>query len=128
LVLGEPAGAVGILTPWNFPFIIVSERVPWAMGAGGTVVVTPSEFTSGAAVRLAEIALEAGVPPGVFNVITGTGPAVGQILADEPRVDVLAFTGSVRVGTQLAGIAAANIKRVGLELGGKGPQIVFADA
>jgi acyl-CoA reductase-like NAD-dependent aldehyde dehydrogenase len=128
LVLREPAGVVGIITPWNFPFIIVSERVPWALGAGCTVVVKPSEFTSGTTVRLAEIALEAGVPPGVFNVITGTGPAVGQILAEDPRVDVLAFTGSVRVGTQLAGIAAANIKRVGLELGGKGPQIVFADA
>ncbi|UYO01287.1 MAG: aldehyde dehydrogenase family protein [Devosia sp.] len=128
LVLREPAGVVGIITPWNFPFIIVSERVPWALGAGCTVVVKPSEFTSGTTVRLAEIALEAGVPPGVFNVITGTGPSVGQILAEDPRVDVLAFTGSVRVGRQLAGIAASNIKRVGLELGGKGPQVVFADA
>ena len=128
LVLREPAGVVGIITPWNFPFIIVSERVPWALGAGCTVVVKPSEFTSGTTVRLAEIALEAGMPPGVFNVITGTGPAVGQALAEDPRVDVLAFTGSVRVGTHLAAIAAAGVKRVGLELGGKGPQIVFADA
>ncbi len=128
LVLREPAGVVGIITPWNFPFVIVCERVPWALGAGCTVVVKPSEFTSGTTVRLAEIALEAGLPPGVFNVITGYGPAVGQILAEDPRVDVLSFTGSVRVGTQLGGIAASNIKRVGLELGGKGPQIVFADA
>lgn len=128
LVLREPAGVVGIITPWNFPFIIVSERVPWALGAGCTVVVKPSEFTSGTTVRLAELALEAGMPPGVFNVVTGTGPSVGQMLAEDPRVDVLAFTGSVRVGTQLAAIAAASVKRVGLELGGKGPQIVFADA
>jgi acyl-CoA reductase-like NAD-dependent aldehyde dehydrogenase len=128
LVLREPAGVVGIITPWNFPFIIVSERVPWALGAGCTVVVKPSEFTSGTTIRLAELALEAGLPAGVFNVITGYGPSVGQALAEDPRVDVLAFTGSVRVGTQLAGIAASGIKRVGLELGGKGPQIVFADA
>ncbi|HEV7344653.1 MAG TPA: aldehyde dehydrogenase family protein [Devosia sp.] len=128
LVLREPAGVVGIITPWNFPFIIVSERVPWALGAGCTVVVKPSEFTSGTTIRLAELALEAGLPSGVFNVITGYGPAAGQTLAEDPRVDVLAFTGSVRVGTQLASIAAAGVKRVGLELGGKGPQIVFADA
>lgn len=128
LVLREPAGVVGIITPWNFPFIIVCERVPWAIGAGCTVVVKPSEFTSGTTIRLAEIALEAGLPRGVFNVITGYGPAVGQTLAEDPRVDVLAFTGSVRVGTELAGIAARLVKRVGLELGGKGPQIVFADA
>lgn len=128
LVLREPAGVVGIITPWNFPFIIISERVPWALGAGCTVVAKPSEFTSGTTIRLAEIALEAGVPPGVFNVITGTGPAVGQTLAEDPRVDVLAFTGSGRVGTHLASLAAKTVKRVGLELGGKGPQIVFADA
>jgi acyl-CoA reductase-like NAD-dependent aldehyde dehydrogenase len=128
LVLREPAGVVGIITPWNFPFIIVSERVPWALGAGCTVVVKPSEFTSGTTVRLAEIALEAGLPPGVFNVVTGYGPAAGQVLAEDPRVDVLAFTGSVRVGTHLAALAAGGVKRVGLELGGKGPQIVFADA
>jgi acyl-CoA reductase-like NAD-dependent aldehyde dehydrogenase len=128
LVLREPAGVVGIITPWNFPFIIVSERVPWALGAGCTVVVKPSEFTSGTTIRLAEIALEAGLPPGVFNVVTGYGPAAGQMLAEDPQVDVLAFTGSVRVGTHLASLAAGGVKRVGLELGGKGPQIVFADA
>jgi acyl-CoA reductase-like NAD-dependent aldehyde dehydrogenase len=128
LVLREPAGVVGIITPWNFPFIIVSERVPWALGAGCTVVVKPSEFTSGTTIRLAELALEAGLPAGVFNVVTGYGPEVGQPLAEDPRVDVLAFTGSVRVGTHLASIAAGGVKRVGLELGGKGPQIVFADA
>ncbi len=128
LVLREPVGVVGIITPWNFPFIIASERVPWAIGAGCTVVLKPSEFTSGTSVRMAELAREAGIPDGVFNVVTGYGNPAGQILAEDPRVDMVAFTGSVRVGTLLAEIAAKQVKRVGLELGGKGPQIVFADA
>lgn len=114
LVLREPVGVVGIITPWNFPFIIASERVPWAIGAGCTVVLKPSEFTSGTSIRMAELAREAGIPDGVFNVV--------------PEVDMVAFTGSVRVGTKLGEIAARSVKRVGLELGGKGPQIVFADA
>ena len=128
LVLREPVGVVGIITPWNFPFIIASERVPWAIGAGCTVVLKPSEFTSGTSVRMAELAREAGIPDGVFNVVTGYGDPAGQVLAEDPRTDMVAFTGSVRVGTHLAAIAARQIKRVGLELGGKGPQIVFADA
>ncbi|RYI02950.1 MAG: aldehyde dehydrogenase family protein, partial [Acetobacteraceae bacterium] len=128
LVLREAAGVVGIITPWNFPFIIASERVPWAIGAGCTVVLKPSELTSGTSVMMAEIAREAGLPDGVFNVVTGYGAPAGQLLAEDPRVDVVAFTGSVRVGTKLAEIAARQVKRVGLELGGKGPQIVFADA
>lgn len=128
LVLREPVGVVGIITPWNFPFIIASERVPWAIGAGCTVVLKPSELTSGTSVRMAELAREAGVPDGVFNVVTGYGDPAGQTLAEDPRTDMVAFTGSVRVGTRLAEIAARQVKRVGLELGGKGPQIVFADA
>ncbi|WP_134680480.1 aldehyde dehydrogenase family protein [Paracoccus ravus] len=128
LVLREPVGVVGIITPWNFPFIIASERVPWAIGAGCTVVLKPSELTSGTSILMAEIARDAGVPDGVFNVVTGYGAAAGQPLAEDPRTDMVAFTGSVRVGTQLAELAARQVKRVGLELGGKGPQIVFADA
>ena len=128
LVLREPVGVVGIITPWNFPFIIASERVPWAIGAGCTVVLKPSELTSGTSIRMAELALEAGIPAGVFNVVTGYGDPAGQTLAEDPRTDMVAFTGSVRVGTKLAAIAAASVKRVGLELGGKGPQVVFADA
>ncbi len=128
LVLREPAGVVGIITPWNFPFIIGSERVPWAIGAGCTVVLKPSELTSGTSVMMAELAREAGLPDGVFNVVTGYGDPAGQVLAEDPRTDVVAFTGSVRVGTKLAEIAARQVKRVGLELGGKGPQVVFADA
>ncbi|PZO80289.1 MAG: sorbosone dehydrogenase [Mesorhizobium amorphae] len=128
LVLREPVGVVGIITPWNFPFIIASERVPWALGAGNTVVLKPSELTSGTSVRLGELAREAGIPDGVFNVVTGYGAAAGQPFAEDPRTDMVAFTGSVRVGTHLAALAAPHVKRVGLELGGKGPQIVFADA
>ncbi|WP_069062433.1 aldehyde dehydrogenase family protein [Sinorhizobium sp. RAC02] len=128
LVLREAVGVVGIITPWNFPFIIASERVPWAIGAGCTVVLKPSEFTSGTSIRMAELAREAGIPDGVFNVVTGYGDPAGQVLAEDPGVDMVAFTGSVRVGTKLGEIAARSVKRVGLELGGKGPQIVFADA
>jgi acyl-CoA reductase-like NAD-dependent aldehyde dehydrogenase len=128
LVLREPVGVVGIITPWNFPFIIASERVPWAIGAGCTVILKPSELTSGTSVMMAELAREAGLPDGVFNVVTGYGDAAGQPFAEDPRTDMVAFTGSVRVGTKLAELAARQVKRVGLELGGKGPQIVFADA
>jgi acyl-CoA reductase-like NAD-dependent aldehyde dehydrogenase len=128
LVLREAIGVVGIITPWNFPFIIASERVPWAIGAGCTVVLKPSEFTSGTSIRMAELAREAGIPDGVFNVVTGYGDPAGQVLAEDPGTDMVAFTGSVRVGTKLGEIAARSVKRVGLELGGKGPQIVFADA
>jgi acyl-CoA reductase-like NAD-dependent aldehyde dehydrogenase len=128
LVLREPVGVVGIITPWNFPFIIASERVPWSIGVGCTVVLKPSELTSGTSIMMAEIARDAGLPDGVFNVVTGYGDPAGQTLAEDDRVDMIAFTGSVRVGTKLAEIAARQVKRVGLELGGKGPQIVFADA
>ena len=128
LVLREPAGVVGLITPWNFPLLIGSERIAWALGAGCTVVIKPSEFTSGSTVRMAELALEAGLPPGVLNVVTGFGADVGQILAEHPSVDVVNFTGSHRVGTLIGSLAGLHVKRVGLELGGKGPQVVFADA
>jgi acyl-CoA reductase-like NAD-dependent aldehyde dehydrogenase len=128
LILRDPVGVVGIVTPWNFPLLIGSERIPWALGAGCTVVVKPSEFTSGSTIRLAELALEAGLPPGVLNVVTGYGDPAGQMLAEDPRTDMLSFTGSARVGKLVGRLAADTVKRVGLELGGKGPQVVFADA
>ncbi len=127
-ILREPAGVVGLITPWNFPLLIGSERIPWAIGAGCTVVIKPSEFTSGSTIRMAELALQAGLPEGVLNVITGYGADVGQILAEHPDVDVVNFTGSQRVGRLIGALAGQNIKKVGLELGGKGPQVVFADA
>ena len=128
LMLREPVGVVGIVTPWNFPLLIGSERVPWAIGAGCTVVVKPSEFTSGSTIRMAELAREAGIPDGVINVVTGYGDPVGQLFAEHPACDMINFTGSFRVGQIVGGLAASRIKRVGLELGGKGPAIVFADA
>lgn len=128
LILREPAGVVGLITPWNFPLLIGSERIPWAIGAGCTVVIKPSEFTSGSTIRMAELALEAGLPEGVLNVITGYGADVGQIFAEHPDVDIVNFTGSQRVGRLIGALAGQNIKKVGLELGGKGPQVVFADA
>lgn len=128
MMLREPIGVVGIITPWNFPLLIGSERVPWALGAGCTVVLKPSEFTSGSSIRMAELARECGIPDGVFNVVTGYGDPVGQRFAEHPATDFLSFTGSFRVGQIVGSIAASNIKRIGLELGGKGPQIVFANA
>jgi len=128
LVLREPVGVVGIVTPWNYPLVIGSERMPWAIGAGCTVVIKPSEFTSGSTLRFGELAREAGLPDGVINVVTGYGNPAGQILAEHPLTDMIAFTGSQRVGRQIGAFAAPTIKRVGLELGGKGPQVVFADA
>jgi acyl-CoA reductase-like NAD-dependent aldehyde dehydrogenase len=127
-MLRQPIGVVGIVTPWNFPLLIGSERVPWAIGAGCCVVVKPSEFTSGSTIRMAELAREAGIPDGVINVVTGYGNPVGQLFAEHPACDMINFTGSFRVGQIVGGLAAARIKRVGLELGGKGPAIVFADA
>ena len=128
MVLREPIGVVGIITPWNFPLVLVSERIPWALGAGCTVVSKPSEFTPGTTVRLCEFLNEAGVPAGAINIVTGYGDPAGQALLDHPQVDMIAFTGSVRVGKKVLVAAAGNVKKVGLELGGKGPQIVFADA
>jgi acyl-CoA reductase-like NAD-dependent aldehyde dehydrogenase len=128
IVLREPIGVVGVITPWNFPLIIACERLPWAIGVGCTIVIKPSEFTSGTTIRLAELCLEAGIPAGVVNVVTGYGDPAGQTLAEDPRIDMVAFTGSVRVGKLLGAVAANTVKRVGLELGGKGPQVVFADA
>ncbi len=128
LMLREPLGVVGIITPWNYPLLIGSERLPWALGAGCTVVLKPSEFTSGSSIRLAELARDCGLPDGVFNVVTGYGDPVGQAFAEHPATDFVSFTGSYRVGQIVGGLAASRIKRVGLELGGKGPQIVYADS
>ncbi|MEM1388862.1 MAG: aldehyde dehydrogenase family protein [Pseudomonadota bacterium] len=129
LVTREPVGVVGIITPWNFPFLILSERVPYVLASGNSIVVKPSEFTSATTLMMAEILTEAGLPDGVFNVITGTGPTMGQALADHQDVDMLSFTGSTRTGRAVVAAAgASNFKKLSLELGGKNPQIVFADA
>ena len=128
MVVREPIGVVGAIVPWNFPTIIFAQKVPFALAAGCSVVVKPSEFTSGTAVRLAELATQAGLPDGVLNVVTGYGDPVGQYLVDSPDVDMISFTGSTATGRRILAGQQGNLKRVGLELGGKSAAIVFADA
>ena len=127
VVLRDPIGVVSIITPWNFPFLIVSQKLPFALAAGCTAVVKPSEFTSGTTVLLGEILLSAGVPRGVVNILVGVGSVVGEILVTHPDVDMLSFTGSTAVGKQAVARAAQTLKKVSMELGGKNPQLVFAD-
>ena len=127
MVLREPIGVVGIITPWNFPLLILSERLPFALGAGCSVVVKPSEFTSGTSLMLAQYLVEAGLPKGVCNILAGDGATVGQAIIDSDDVDMVAFTGSSRVGKMAIKASAGNIKKLSLELGGKSPSVVFAD-
>jgi acyl-CoA reductase-like NAD-dependent aldehyde dehydrogenase len=124
----EPLGVVGLIVPWNFPLTIASWKLGPALAAGNTVVLKPAELTPLTALRFAEIALEAGLPEGVLNVVAGPGSVCGRRLVEHPDVAKIAFTGSTEVGRAIAAGAAATIKRVTLELGGKSPNIVFADA
>lgn len=124
----EPYGVVAIITPWNAPLNQAARSVAPALAAGNTVVVKPSEFTSVATVEMAKIALEAGLPAGVLNVVTGDGANVGEPLVRHPDVEKIAFTGSVRTGSKIGAIAGERIVPVTLELGGKSPDIVFEDA
>jgi acyl-CoA reductase-like NAD-dependent aldehyde dehydrogenase len=126
--LREPVGVVGAIIPWNFPMIMVGWKVAPALAAGNTIVVKPAELTPLTAIRIAELALEAGIPPGVFNVVPGKGRIAGEALVRHPGVDKLSFTGSTEVGQHLMRTAAETLKKVTLELGGKSPNIVFADA
>src|ERR671919_1003606 len=126
--LREPVGVCGGIIPWNFPLVMAAWKVAPALAFGNTVVLKPAEQTPLTALRLAELALEAGVPEGVFNVVTGFGDEAGAALAEHPDVDKIAFTGSTEVGRGILRAAAGNLKRVTLELGGKSPNIVFADA
>ena len=128
VVVREPVGVVAIITPWNFPFLIVSQKLPFALAAGCTAVVKPSEMTSASTLVLGEILLEAGLPAGVVNVIAGLGPDVGAPLVDHPLVEMVSFTGSTRVGKMTMATASRSLKKVSMELGGKNGQIVFPDA
>jgi 4-(gamma-glutamylamino)butanal dehydrogenase len=129
LIHREPVGVVAAIVPWNFPLMIGAWKIAPALAAGNTVVLKPPETASLTLLRLAELALEAGVPAGVFNVVTGPGRITGEALALSMDVDVLAFTGSGATGRRLLEYAArSNLKRCFLELGGKSPNIVFADA
>ena len=126
--LRQPVGVVGAIVPWNFPFLLSSWKIAPALAAGNTVVIKPASQTPFTALRFAEICQEAGLPDGVFNVVTGPGGKVGMALVRDPRVDKIAFTGSTDVGKQIMREAAGTLKRLSLELGGKSPNIVFADA
>ncbi|WAC26609.1 aldehyde dehydrogenase family protein [Ancylobacter sp. SL191] len=123
----EPLGVVGAITPWNYPLLMAVWKVAPALAAGCTIILKPSELCSLSCETLAEIIHEAGIPAGVFNLVTGTGPEAGQPLADHPVCDKLAFTGSVATGRKVMMAAAAGIRTVALELGGKSPFLVFAD-
>jgi acyl-CoA reductase-like NAD-dependent aldehyde dehydrogenase len=124
----EPVGVVGLITPWNFPLTIAAWKLAPALAAGNTVVLKPAELTPLSALRFAELAAEAGIPEGVVNVVAGPGSTCGQRLVEHPDVAKIAFTGSTEVGRSIAAGAAASIKRVTLELGGKSANVVFADA
>ncbi len=124
----EPLGVVGLITPWNFPLTIAAWKLAPALAAGNTVVLKPAELTPLTALRFSELALAAGIPEGVVNVVVGPGRTCGQRLVEHPDVAKIAFTGSTEVGRSIAAGAAQTIKRVTLELGGKSANVIFADA
>ncbi|OMH29436.1 aldehyde dehydrogenase family protein [Motiliproteus sp. MSK22-1] len=127
MVVREPIGVVSVITPWNFPFLIVSQKLPFALAAGCTAVVKPSELTSGTTVLLAELLKEAGLPAGAANILVGKGSEIGSTMTSHKEIDMVTFTGSSAVGKALSASAAQTLKKVALELGGKNPQIIFPD-
>jgi acyl-CoA reductase-like NAD-dependent aldehyde dehydrogenase len=125
----EPMGVVGLIVPWNYPLLMAAWKVAPAMACGNAIILKPAEETPLTALRLGELVMEAGAPPGAFNVLTGFGVPAGSSLASHPAVDKVGFTGSTAVGRKVMGAAAeSNLKRVSLELGGKSPHVIFADA
>ncbi len=124
----EPVGVVAAITPWNYPLMMVGWRAIPAIAAGNTVIVKPASYTPITTLMLADAVKEAGLPPGVFNVVTGPGRIVGEELAKNDKVDMIAFTGSNEVGKRISNLASNSVKRLSLELGGKAPFIVFEDA
>ena len=128
LTVKEPIGVVGAITPWNFPLVQIAVKVAPALAMGCTVIVKPSEYAPLTAFMLAEIVHEAGVPPGVFNLVSGEGPSAGEALVAHPDVDMVSFTGSTATGRRISTVAASTVKKVTLELGGKSPLIVLDGA
>ena len=128
LVVREPIGVVACITPWNFPLNQITLKVAPALAAGCTVILKPSEVAPTVAFILAEVIDAAGAPPGVFNLVSGFGPVVGEALAAHPEVDMVSFTGSTRAGRRVGEVAAATVKRVALELGGKSASVILDDA
>jgi acyl-CoA reductase-like NAD-dependent aldehyde dehydrogenase len=127
-VLREAVGVLGAITPWNYPLNQIAAKVAPALAAGCTVVLKPSEVTPLNAFQLAEVVEAAGLPPGVFNLVTGTGPVVGEAIAGHPGVDMVSFTGSTRAGRRVSELASATVKPVAMELGGKSPNLILDDA
>jgi aldehyde dehydrogenase (NAD+) len=128
LIRREPIGVCGMITPWNWPLSVVTAKLAPALSAGCTVVVKPSEMAPFSAIMLTEILHEAGVPPGVFNLVNGEGPVVGEAIAGHPGVDMVSITGSTRAGVRVAKAAADSVKRVTQELGGKSPNVILPSA
>ena len=128
LVVREPIGVVGCITPWNYPLHQIALKVAPALAAGNTVVLKPSEVAPINAFILAEVIDEAGLPAGVFNLVTGVGPVVGEAIAAHADVDMVSFTGSTRAGKRVAEVASQTVKKVALELGGKSPNVILDDA
>jgi acyl-CoA reductase-like NAD-dependent aldehyde dehydrogenase len=128
VTLREPVGVCALITPWNFPLVIATWKIAPALACGNTIVVKPASYTPLSVLRLAEILVEAGLPPEVISVLPGPGSAVGNALVTDPRVNKVGFTGSTDVGSRIMALAARNITRVSLELGGKSANVVFADA
>jgi acyl-CoA reductase-like NAD-dependent aldehyde dehydrogenase len=126
--LREPIGVIAAITPWNFPFMAAAWKVAPALACGCTVILKPASYTPLTALMLGEIALEAGLPAGVLNILPGPGAALGEAIATHPAIDKISFTGETTTGALLMAMAAPDIKRVTLELGGKSPNIIFADA
>ena len=125
VVLKEPIGVVSIITPWNFPFWILGQKLPFALAAGCTCVVKPSEMTPSTTAMLAQMLIEAGLPAGVCNIVLGYGSPVGSVMTAHPQVDMVTFTGSTAVGKLITKTAGDTLKKVALELGGKNPQVIF---
>ena len=128
LTLREPIGVVGLIVPWNFPILMASWKVAPALAAGNTAILKPASYSPMTAIRLGELAMEAGIPAGVLNVVTGPGGTAGASIAAHPGVGKVAFTGETTTGQEIMRLASNNVKKVSLELGGKSPNIVFADA
>ena len=128
VTLRQPLGVVGCISPWNLPLYLFTWKIAPALAAGNAVVAKPSEITPFTAFRLSELALETGFPPGVLNIVHGLGPKVGQAIVEHPKIKAISFTGSTRTGASIAAAAARQFKKVSLEMGGKNPAIVFADA
>ena len=128
LIVREPVGVAGAITPWNYPLYQIVNKVAAAFAAGCTIVLKPSEVAPLAAYELAAIFAEVGLPAGVFNLVSGTGPVIGEAIASHPGIDIVSFTGSARAGRRVAQLAAETVKRVTLELGGKSANVILPDA